>query len=231
MYCANCGVKLADSEKVCPLCGITAFHPEIERGEGQRLYPVGKMRSQQVSPWGALIVLTTVFLLPFLTVLIVNLQLSGTISWSGYVMGALLVSYVCCVLPFWFQKPNPVIFVPCGFAAVALFLLYINYATGGSWFLTFALPVTGAIALICSAVVTLLRYVRRGKLYIFGGALILLGVFMPVMEYLMVVTFPSIRHVVWSFYPLVALVLLGGMLIFLAICRPARETMERKFFI
>jgi hypothetical protein len=36
---------------------------------------------------------------------------------------------------------------------------------------------------------------------------------------------------VWSLYPLTALVLLGGMLIFLAICRPARETMERKFFL
>ena len=231
MYCANCGVKLADSEKVCPLCGTTAFHPEIERGECQRLYPAGKMKSQHVSPWGALIVLTTVFLLPLLTVLIANLQLSGAITWSGYVMGALLVSYVCFVLPFWFKKPNPVIFVPCAFGSIALFLLYINYATGGNWFLTFALPVTGAIALICSAVVTLLRYISRGKLYIFGGAFILLGIFMPVMEYLMVVTFPSIRHVVWSFYPLVALVLLGGMLIFLAICRPARETMERKFFI
>jgi len=27
------------------------------------------------------------------------------------------------------------------------------------------------------------------------------------------------------------LVLLGGVLIFLGICRPARETMEKKFFI
>lgn len=231
MYCANCGVKLADSEKVCPLCGITAFHPEIERSEGQRLYPAGQIKTQQVSPWGALIVLTTLFLLPFLTVLIADLQLSGQITWSGYVMGALLVSYVCCVLPFWFRKPNPVIFVPCGFAAAAVFLLYINYATGGSWFLTFALPITGGFGLICTAVVALLRYVRQGKLYIFGGASILLGIFMPVMEYLMVSTFPVIHNLVWSFYPLVALVLLGGMLIFLAICRPARETMERKFFI
>lgn len=231
MYCANCGVKLADSEKVCPLCGITAFHPEIERGDGQRLYPEGKMKPHQVSPWGALIVLTTAFLLPLFTVLTADLQLSGTITWSGYVIGALLVSYVCCVLPFWFRRPNPVIFVPCSFAAVGLLLLYINYATGGSWFLTFAFPVTGAVALIVTAVIALVRYVGRGKLYIFGGAAILLGAFMPVMEFLMVLTFPRIGRMVWSFYPLVALVLLGGMLIFLAICRPARETMERKFFI
>mgnify|MGYP001071229356 CR=1 FL=1 len=27
MYCVNCGVELADSETVCPLCGTRVFHP------------------------------------------------------------------------------------------------------------------------------------------------------------------------------------------------------------
>ena len=35
----------------------------------------------------------------------------------------------------------------------------------------------------------------------------------------------------WSWYPLVALVLLGSTLIFLALCRPAREAAERKLFL
>jgi hypothetical protein len=35
----------------------------------------------------------------------------------------------------------------------------------------------------------------------------------------------------WSFYPLIVLVLFGGMLLFLAANGKARETMERKFFI
>ena len=78
--------------------------------------------------------------------------------------------------------------------------------------------------------VTLLRYVRRGKLYIFGGAVLALGMLTPLIELLLSVTFASIRFVGWSFYPLVTSVLLGGVLIFFAICRPARETMERKFF-
>jgi hypothetical protein len=45
------------------------------------------------------------------------------------------------------------------------------------------------------------------------------------------VTFFRPAFALWSLYPMTALVLLGGMLIFLAICRPARETMQRKFFI
>ena len=31
MYCVNCGVKLADTEQFCPLCGVKALHPDVER--------------------------------------------------------------------------------------------------------------------------------------------------------------------------------------------------------
>ena len=231
MYCINCGVKLADSEKQCPLCLTKVYHPDISQKDADPLYPPQRYPALQVSPTGTRVILTVLFLLPLLICLQCDLLLSGGISWSGYVSGALVVLYVAVVLPSWFRKPNPVIFVPCTFAAVGAYLLYINFATAGSWFLSFAFPVTGFIALVVTAVVTLLRYVRKGMLYIIGGAFIALGAFMPLMEFLLVLTFSSVEFVWWSLYPLTALVLLGGMLIFLAICRPARETMERKLFI
>ena len=231
MYCVNCGVKLADSENQCPLCGTEVFHPAINRPRGEHLYPPERYPSVQVNAAGIRGIITALFLLPILICLQCDLLISGGILWSGYVTGALLLLYICFVLPSWFRKPNPVIFVPCGFAAACVYLLYINFATGGSWFLSFAFPVVGAICLIVTAVVTLLRYVRKGLLYIIGGAFAALGLFMPVMELLLVITFPSIQFVWWSLYPTTALVLLGGTLIFLAICRPARETMERKLFI
>ncbi len=97
--------------------------------------------------------------------------------------------------------------------------------------MSFAFPVIGYVAAVVTAVVTLLRYVKRGGLYIFGGAFIAMGVLMPLLEFLIHLTFDQEKFLLWSFYPLIGLVLLGGMLIFLAVCRPARETMERKFFI
>ena len=231
MYCVKCGVKLADTEKKCPLCGVAVFHPELSQGEGEPLYPREKTPAHQVSSAAGRIIVTTAFLLPLLITLQCDLLINGKVTWSGFVMGALLVGYIVLVLPGWFRRPNPVVFVPCGFAAVGLYLLYINLATGGHWFLSFAFPVVGAVGLIVTAVIALLRYVRRGKLYIFGGAAAALGALMPLMEYLIYITFGLTRFLGWSLYPLTAMVLLGGMLIFLAICRPARETMERKFFL
>ena len=231
MYCVNCGVKLADSEQVCPLCGVAAWHPDIQPGRGEPLFPEDRYPARQVSPKGGQIIVTTLFLLPFFICLLCDLQLSGTITWAGYVMGALAVAYVVLVLPFWFHRPNPAVFVPCGFAAVGLYLLYINLATGGDWFLSFAFPVTGYVGALTTAVTVLLRYIRRGRLWIFGGAWIAMGVFMPLMEFLLVLTFPHLRFLGWSLYPMTALVLLGGMLLFLALNSRARERMERKFFI
>ena len=231
MYCINCGVKLADSEKQCPLCGTIPYHPELNRPEGEPLYPKDKYPAAKFSPWGALVVVSTIFLLPMIISLQCDLLLNGSVTWSGFVIGALAVCYISLILPFWFRKPNPVIFVPCGFAAVLGYLWYINFAVDGEWFLSFAFPVAGFAALVVTAVVTLVRYVRRGYLYIFGGALIALGAFMPLMEFLLILTFHKEGFAWWSLYPLTALVLIGGMLMFLALCRPARETMERKFFL
>jgi hypothetical protein len=109
--------------------------------------------------------------------------------------------------------------------------MYINLALDGDWFLSFAFPVVGVVGIIVTAVVTLLRYIHRGRLYVFGGALIALGLFMPLMEFLSVVTFESVRFAGWSFYPMIVLTLFGGMFLFLAGNGKARERMERKFFI
>lgn len=228
MFCAKCGVRLADTEKSCPLC-LTRVHPDLVTGETEPLYPPDP--PVQVNSKAVHGVVLALFLLPLLICLQCDLIITGTVTWSGYVMGALVLCYVIFALPLWFRQPNPVIFVPCGFAAAAAFLLYIDLATHGSWFLSFGLPVVAALCLIVTAVVALMRYVPRGALYTFGGAFVALGLFMPLMGWLLNLTFFGGGFAFWALYPMTALVLLGGLLIFLAVCRPARETMHRKFFI
>lgn len=231
MYCIQCGVKLADSERQCPLCGTVAFHPQIPQPQGEPLYPANRKPVPQVNPLGARFVVTVIFLLPILITLLCDLQLTRRVTWSGYVAGALVMAYTILVLPGWFRRPNPVIFVPVGFTAVALYLLYIDLATGGGWFLSFAFPVTGGMMLISTAVVALTRYLRRGRLYIFGGAAIAAGAFMMLVEYLANLTFHVERAVFWSMYPLTVLALLGVVLLTVAVCRPLRESLEQKFFL
>lgn len=226
MYCISCGVKLADTEKVCPLCQTVV---PVARPEAAPLYPP-RRPAARLSPHTAQYAAMAAAILAFVICLLCDLQVDGRFGWSGYVLGGLFVGYICLILPSWFRRPNPVIFVPCGFAAAAVYLLYISLVTGGGWFLPFALPVCAGFGLIVTALVTLWRYVRGGRLYILGGGFVALGGMMLLMEWLMGMTF-TLPFFGWSIYPLAALGLLGGLLIFLAICRPARQTMERKLFL
>ena len=215
MFCIKCGVQLSDTEKKCPLCNTVVYHPDIESTVAEPLYPnnkIPKVNSRSKAFNGALLI---VFFIP--------------LNWFGYVAGALIVGYLTFALPLWFKKPNPVIFTPCNFVAVGGYLFYINFITNGNWFLKFALPVLSVLCLIVCTVVTLLYYVKKGRLYILGGAFIALGALMLLIEFLICKTF-NIAFLGWSFYPLVVLALFGGLLIFLAINRSAREMMERKLF-
>ncbi len=230
MYCANCGVRLADTEQKCPLCGTAAYHPDIQRPAATPLYPNDRYPVETVRPKVAQVIIMILFLLPQLTTLVIDLQVNRQVTWSGYVAGALALCYVVLALPGWFQKANPAVFVPCDFAAAGLYLLYINHATGGNWFWSFALPIVVASCLILTTVVALLRHLRRGKLYVYGGGCLALGFLGVLVEWLIHATF-GLPFIGWSAYPMLGALALGGFLVYLGANRAAREMMERKLFI
>ncbi len=229
MYCINCGANLENTESVCPLCDTKVYHPDFFVAAQEPLYPADRMpkiKHHSNAFNGAIIIL---FLIPIVVSFLADFHFDRNLGWFGYVLGAMLLGYIALALPMWFTKPNPVIFTPCFFAGAIGYLCYINDFTGGDWFLTFALPVAGGFGIIATAFVTLLYYLKKGKLYVWGGAFILIGAFVTQIEYFMSVTF-SINFMGWSLYPFAVFVLLGVFLFYLAIHKTARETMERKLF-
>jgi len=232
MYCVKCGVELADSEKACPLCGTEVILPKnIKRELAEPPYPPypGAV-NEGFSRSGVMSLMTFLCLIPFALCLIVDLKINGEIVWSGYASGAILLGYILSLLPSWFQNPNPVIFVPVDFAAIGLYLAYVNFAVGGDWFWSFALPLVASVGLLLTAMVTLLRYVRGGRPFIFGGASMVFGSLMLPIEVLIHHAFrrPAVLH--WSYYPCAAFFLLGIFLLLVGIIRPLREYMRRKLF-
>lgn len=228
MYCINCGVKLGDSEKKCPLCGTVVPVLRTDTDENS-LYPKNKMpkippNSKVLS--GSILILC---FLPLMLTLFADMSDNGKLNWFGYVAGGIVVSYITFALPIWFRKPNPVIFVPCDFVATAIFLLYINLLTKGEWFLNFALPSIIGLALITCTLVTLLRYLKKGRLFIVGGCMMGLGVWTFTVELLMTKTF-EMAFLGWSVYVMITLLLVGGLLLYVAINKTLREKISRKMF-
>ena len=230
MYCIKCGAKLSDGQTVCPICETRVFHPDFVVKE-ENTYPKIPFESEEFNPKGLLFVITMIFLVPLILPMLLELNWHSDVSWSGYASGGTLIFYTAFVMPHWFKKANPVIFVPVSFSLTIGLLLFICYKTEGDWFMSFAFPMAGSLGIIVTAATALLYYVKKGCLYTTGGLMIALGVWTFLLEF-------SIRHVFkvqplfyWSLAPLTVFSVVGIMLIVIAIVKPLKESLRRIFFI
>ena len=228
MYCVKCGVELADSERVCPLCKTPVYFPDLDPNP-ETPYPKGVEKSKSNQRTVTCFILTFFFVIFAAVPVICNLNLDDKITWSGISLGGVLLAYIVIILPAWFKHPSPAIFVPCDFLAVALYLHYINYYVGGDWFLSFAFPVTTAAGVICTTIWVLAYYLKKGRLYIAAGAVISIGAFCMFLEFFLHYAFHIHDKMAWSLYPATIFTLFGLMLIIIAIVRPIKEQLTKLF--
>ena len=231
MFCIKCGLELAEGQEICPACNTKVYHPDFPVGNASPTYPKKEFASEEFNPRGLMFVLTIIFGLACLLPMLFEISWHRTVTWSGIVSGAILLAYLCLLFPYWFKKPNPVIFFPTSTAAILGYLLYINLSTDGKWFLSFAFPVAGALGIIITATVALVRYIRRGKLYIFGGFLIALGGWTILIEFFIYLTFGFKSVVDWSVCSCATLFVIGMALIVIAIIKPLKESLRKIFYI
>ena len=231
MYCIRCGSELSDGQVVCPICNTRVYHPDIELPEEKPTYPKKDFKSEEFNKKGLMFVVTVLFLIPLLLPMLLELNWHGEIGWSGYVTGGTLLFYVCFVLPAWFKRTYPAIFYPTSFAAITLYLLYVCIETEGDWFMSFAMPITLTLGAIISAAAILIHYLRRGILYIIGGAIIALGFWCGLLDALSRVAFDITTELIWSTFPIVFCFIIGMMLIIIEIVKPFKESLRKIFFI
>ena len=231
MYCIKCGVELSDPKRACPLCKTVPYHPEVDETGELPTYPPFVKPEKKIKRGLIMLLFTLLYSLCAAQLTLLNVVINGNFSWSPYAVGAMVLFYLAVVLPLWFKKPNPVIFTPCFFAAALAYLLMINLLTDGNWFLSFAFPVAGIVGVIATAVVTLIKYVKKGYFYIIGGAIIAVGVDVVLVELFATATFELDHFHMWSAYPASACLLIGFALIILGICAPLRHWFAKKFFI
>lgn len=230
MYCVKCGVRLQEGVRACPLCGTPVWCPEAREeapvATYSDRYPVVS-REKRLTVMASLTVgLQAVMIACFS----IALNTTGHMGWSFYVIVSVAAFYFAFLMPFWFRKPHPMIFVPVAFVSVCLLLLGISLYTGGRWFWTFAFPLTGLLAALTIGAVALYRYVKGGAIFITGGLLMAIGGGCLLAELFQHLTFRTPMFA-WSPYAAAVFFLFGGFLLLAGIIRPLREHLKRKFFI
>ncbi len=231
MFCIKCGVELSDGQKICPICDTRVYHPDIDIPEGKDTYPKCEFKSEEFNRKGLMFAITIFMLIPMVLTLILELSWQKQINWSGYVFCGIIFFYVSLILPFWFKRPTPAIFVPSSFASAILLIFYSCLQSEGDWFFKFALPLSIALCVVVSTVSILLYYLKFGRLYIIGGGVIALGFWTVLLEHLIRVVFSAKTDFIWSLCPLVVLFIIGMFLIIVEIVKPFKESLRKIFFV
>lgn len=228
MYCVYCGVRLQDGAAECPLCRT----PVMIRGEAageKSLYPPRLPEARKHGKGLLVLLLTLVLAGVALACLIFCLHRFGEVSWSGYVLLGAALLWVWVLLPLLFSRYRPMIFLPIGFACLAGFLLFVCAQTGGSWFLSFAFPVTGIVAVLTLLGVAIFRYIRQGRLRLLGLYLIVIGASFMLIEFFQHLTFGT-RMFDWSLYCVVAFGAIGLFLFIATLIPPLHAHLRKIFF-
>lgn len=230
MYCVKCGVKLAEHIEACPLCQTPVWNPDNTKS-AERSYPaVYPKRPDAVSRRRMLAAFFTILCLLGAGVpVLVCLRLYGGTGWSDFPLFGVSTAYILFVVPMWFRLPRVIACLAADFAAIVGYLYFLCEKTGGSWFLTYGLPITMVLGLFVIFFVGMLGKCKAKRLLLLGTGFCLIGTFCLLVDLFGHLAFGT-RLLIWGPYPFGCCLLVGGFFFVASRIRPLREQLERTFF-
>ncbi len=232
-YCVHCGVELAQSERTCPLCLTPIFDPKEMHCEAEKPYPdrLETVNANIDRRYGAKLAMM-LLMIPLAAVLILNLLISGRISWAYYVLGA--GACICCwaILPFYLNERRPYLYLAIDMLSIAAYLALIAWRTGGmDWYFALALPLTllfGLSALLC---VYIARRSRMPVLYRISNSVLVFAVALVGLDALISLYAEGAIALHWSIVSLISLFALVAVLCVIERNPGLKATIARRLYL
>ncbi len=146
-YCVNCGVELASSEKICPLCGVEVINPAVKPvlGEESRPYPkyIEEIHYREIRIATSKVI-AMLMSIPFVIVLLMDFLDNRSFSWSLLPAAGIALIFMMCIFPCMLKRPIVWLFILFGALETAVFLFIVWFIYGGSWLFLLALPLLAA---------------------------------------------------------------------------------------
>ena len=163
-YCEKCGNMMADDSLFCPKCGTrvekeetvtpVSYNESNSEHTEEQTAPAKEIKEKFLtaptkSGKSYAVIFTALTLIPAIFVLMIDYVANLAVDWPAtkYVVGALVVIWICSVLPVVRITPAPVTAIIC-FASVTLYAMFVIKEINGSmeWFTVFALPLIMILA-------------------------------------------------------------------------------------
>ena len=164
MFCKKCGAAVSDGDAFCPKCGTrvekeetvfpVSYNENNSEHTEEQTAPAKEIKEKFLtaptkSGKSYAVIFTALTLIPAIFVLMIDYVANLAVDWPAtkYVVGALVVIWICSVLPVVRITPAPVTAIIC-FASVTLYAMFVIKEINGSmeWFTVFALPLIMSLA-------------------------------------------------------------------------------------
>ena len=164
MFCKKCGAAISDGDAFCPKCGTrvekeetvtpVSYNESNSEHTEEQTAPAKEIKEKFLtaptkSGKSYAVIFTALTLIPAIFVLMIDYVANLAVDWPAtkYVVGALVVIWICSVLPVVRITPAPVTAIIC-FASVTLYAMFVIKEIDGSmeWFTVFALPLIMILA-------------------------------------------------------------------------------------
>ena len=230
-YCVHCGVKLGESEKKCPLCGTGVYDPAARRDtSAPRPYPVHTPEQVLKKNKDFLQLLAGLLLLaPAALCLVIDLLVSGTVTWSAYAACALALLYVAVTVPLQITRKRVYWNLAVSFLCLNAYLfLAERFSESGPWFFPIALPAISLGTALLAALIILYRVHRLNKLTLPAASLMAVGLECLAIEWLCTLQSSSAMGFTWSPFVLAPCLFIALCLFFINGNRAVREEVRRR---
>lgn len=227
-YCVNCGVLLPEGSLKCPLCDCPVVNPYESAGAAETVKKPECRETDDapVTSWRDVVhfVITLTLVFGCVTCGIVNLSVSGRLSWAYIPFAASALAYISVALPMKRRRLSCELSILFDYIAVMLLLTVIAWRSGSFvWAVSVSYPVATVTAVFAVILAHLISKHRIRYFHICAIGFVLAGLLAVLTELLI----NGGDDIVWSGIVLVTCVAVAAILSIIAKSR----RLSRRFHI
>ncbi len=228
-FCVNCGVKLKESEKVCPLCNTKVINPNNLKGFDKPVYSLLVDEYNKINHKFVCGLITVILIAVSFITIFCNLIFTGSLSWSIYVLFSII--YLDSKLSFALFKNKYIPYI-IELISTELLLFVIAYLNNGlHWYIYLICPiifVVWAYILICILVLKSKKYnfLRRFAICFSFISLILIVIEggIDLFKY-------NVINFNWSVYAVVPIIIISVIIYIISYNNKLLDEIKQRLFI
>ncbi len=228
-YCVNCGVKLKQSEKVCPLCNTKVINPNNLKDKFTPAYSQVVEKHKEINKKYLCELITVVLICAAIITVLCDLIFTGNITWSIYVIVSIL--FLDSKLSFILFK-NKFIPLIIDLFATEILIYVIAYLNNGlHWFYYLVCPFIFIIWIYIVLCAFVLSKKKFNLLRRFSVAFSFISVILLTIE-MCVDMFKYEKIIInWSIYAVLPITIIGLILFIISYNKKLMDEIKQRIFI